>query len=66
MKTSSKLKELRTEKNISQIEMALTFNMSLSNYCNYEARRYVSMPKELKRKIEEYFQTEYEYEGRWY
>lgn len=66
MNKHSKLKELRQSRDISQIEMSLLLDMSLSNYCNYEARRYVKMPKDLKEKIDVFFKTNFEYEGRWY
>lgn len=55
------LKQLRTEKGITQIEMSKIFGISYQNYRNYEAGKYKAMRGDLERKISDYFEVEYRY-----
>lgn len=45
------LRELRNEKGLSQVEMAIALEMSVQNFINYERGYYKSMNYELESKI---------------
>lgn len=55
------LKELRTQKGLSQIEMARLLDMTEQNYRNYEKRAYKEMASEIEKRISEILETEYAY-----
>lgn len=57
------LKELRQEKNISQVDMAKLLGISYQNYRNYENGSYMAMSEEIRNKIREILdQPYYEYQ----
>lgn len=45
------LRELRHEKNMSQVDLAIALDMSVQNYVNYERGYYKNMSEELEKKI---------------
>lgn len=55
------LKELRQEKQISQVDMSKKLSMSFNNYVNYERGYYKTMSAGIEKKISEILETEYTY-----
>ena len=55
------LKELRTQKGLSQIEMARLLDMTEQNYRNYERRAYKEMAPDMEKRISDILETEYTY-----